>query len=645
MAVDTALARTNFLPIVIAGGIMPRDSMWAAADRILATARQLVDQKVAHYAAVRDSLVSIESPDPTLDRMFEWAKINLDRQRVCNSDLGCGLVAGFGKAGAGNFRPGFGWYFGGDAAINSFAMDAVGQFDLVREGLSFLARYQRKDGKIPHEISHAAGRLPWFTDYGYTFFHGDTTPFWILACAEYWRASGDRAFVDGLWDKLLLAYQWSKQTDTDGDGLMENPAAGAGAIEVGGLGDALHTDIYLAGVWVSALDGLRALAAERGETALVAELTALHTKAKASLEQRFWMEPSGRYAFALLQDGQGKTRLNDALTVWPATAMAFGQLDPERSRRMLGQVAGPDITTDWGVRTLDRRHRLYEPLHYNHGAVWPFVTGFAAWAHYQARRGWAGYDLIRNIARMGDDFARGVQPELLSAAFYDPLDTAMPDQFFSTSMLVSPLMRGLVGFRPEAARCRVTLAPQLPADWDRLTVRRLATGCGALDVAIRRDTDRLVVTFGRRPGPAVVVQLEPSLPLGATIVGVTVDGKQVPYRVDATPHDVSPSLEVPVTGAAEVEIRYRGGAELVPQQTRPMPGDPSRGLRLLDWRMEDGHYVATVEGTGAHQFKVRSAEALRVLEGGQLAERAGAFSTVQVVLSTAGERKRVVLAL
>ena len=645
MAIDTTLARTSFLPIVIAGGIISQDSVWAAADRILDNARQLVETKVAHHRAVADSLVSIESPDPGFDRAFEWAKVNLDRQRVCNPELGCGLVAGYGKAGPGNFRPGFGWYFGGDAAINSFAMDALGQYDLVREGLTFLGRYQRADGKIPHEISHSAARLPWWTDYPYTWYHGDTTPYWILAAVEYWRASADRGWIDPMWEKLVRAYRWSKQSDTDGDGLMENPTSGAGAIEVGGLGDALHTDIYLAGVWVAALAGLRELAVERGDQVLTTELTELHAKAKASLEQRFWMEGSQRYAFALLEDGAGKTRLNDALTVWPATAIAFGQLDPERSRRMLAQVAGNDVTTDWGVRTLDRRHRLFEPLHYNNGAVWPFVTGFAAWAHYQTRRGWAGYDLLRDVARMGDDFALGVQPELLSAAFYDPLDTAMPDQFFSTSMLVSPLLRGLVGFRAEASRCRMSLAPQLPADWDRLTVRRLRVGCGTVDAALVRAAGRLRLDL-RRDGTSrpLIAALEPSLPLGATIEAVTVDGRAVPFETVRTPHDVSPRFEVTLAESSRIEIQFRGGAELVPQQTRPQPGDASQGLRLVDWRQAGTAFVATVEGNGEQRFRVRSPMALRVLEGGRAVGRVGEILTVAVSLGRSAGSRRVVLA-
>ena len=45
--------------------------------------------------------------------------------------LGCGLVAGYGPAGPTGYRPGFGWYFGGDAAINSLAMSSTGLWSLA----------------------------------------------------------------------------------------------------------------------------------------------------------------------------------------------------------------------------------------------------------------------------------------------------------------------------------------------------------------------------------------------------------------------------------------------------------------------------------------------------------------------------------
>jgi hypothetical protein len=92
-----------------------------------------------------------------------------------------------------------------------------------------------------------------------------------------------------------------------------------------------------------------------------------------------------------------------------------------------------------------------------------------------------------------------------------------------------------------------------------------------------------------------------------------------------------------------VEIRYSGGAELVPQATRALPGDRSVGLRLIDWRMEQGQFVATVEGTGDQTFRVRTALAVRVLQGATLAGRAGEVVTIAVPLGAATERRRVIL--
>ena len=180
--------------------------------------------------------------------------MNLDESFVCNPDLGCGLVAGYGLSGGASDRPGFGWFFGGDAAINSFAMTGAGLTPLVRDGVfRFFAKYQRADGKITHEISQGAKRVDWFS-YPYAFYHGDTTPFWILALGEYWRQTADTALVRELWPNIQRAFQWSRKTESNGDGLMENPAAGAGALEVGDLQIGILSDIYLGGVWVAALD-------------------------------------------------------------------------------------------------------------------------------------------------------------------------------------------------------------------------------------------------------------------------------------------------------------------------------------------------------------------------------------------------------
>jgi hypothetical protein len=245
--VDTLRARHELVPIAVVGGTLPRDTVLAMYRRLLDRVPALYRERRAYDSTLLAETTVLETPDSLLNRALQWSKIDLDEATVCNPDLGCGLVAGWGPSGK-SARPGFGWFFGGDAAINSFAMDATGMWPAAAQGLRFFAKYQRQDGKIPHEVSQAAGRIPWFTAFPYAYYHADTTPFWMTAVWRYWKASGDRDLVRELWPAVKKAYAWCLTTETDGDGIMENTTGGLGAIEVGALGEDIHQDIYLASV-------------------------------------------------------------------------------------------------------------------------------------------------------------------------------------------------------------------------------------------------------------------------------------------------------------------------------------------------------------------------------------------------------------
>ncbi|HVQ30236.1 MAG TPA: GH116 family glycosyl hydrolase, partial [Vicinamibacteria bacterium] len=301
--VDPGRASREFVPIAIAAAKASREEVAATYRSLIARARALYEERRAHAERLLGSTTSLTSPDPRLDLALEWAKVNLDEQTVCNPDLGCGLVAGFGPSGE-SLRPGFGWFFGGDAAINSFAMSLVGQRAAVAEGLRFLAKYQRADGKIPHEISQSAARIPWFTDFPYAYYHADTTPFWLVALWRHWRSTGDTAFVREMWPAVAKAWAFCLSTDTDGDGLMENTAAGLGAIEVGAIGEDIHEDVYLAAVGAKAAGAVAEMARAQGESALALQADAIGTKGERTLEERYWIEPAGHHAFGLLRSGR-----------------------------------------------------------------------------------------------------------------------------------------------------------------------------------------------------------------------------------------------------------------------------------------------------------------------------------------------------
>jgi glycogen debranching enzyme len=618
--VDPARAAKEMVPIAIAAGTAPRDEVAASYRRLLARAAELYAERRRHADALREGPLRLATPDDRLNRAFEWAKVNLDEQMVCNPDLGCGLVAGWGPSGGGA-RPGFGWFFGGDAAINSLAMSATGQWGPVADGLRFLAKYQREDGKIPHEVSQSAGRIPWFKDYPYPYYHADTTPFWLLALWRYWRASGDTALLTELWPAAKRAWDWCLPNDTDGDGLIENTTAGLGAIEVGAIGEDIHQDIYLAAVWAHATTAMAEMAAARGEADLAAKARGLAAKARASLDARYWLESAGHHAFAVLRSG----KTSDTLTVWPATAAAFGLLEPTHARRTLAALSGHTLTADWGARMLTTESPLYDPTHYNMGAVWPFVTGFVALGHYRYGRPWAGYPLVDALAQMAFDWSRGRHPELLSGAYYRPLDTAVPQQFFATSMLVSPIAWGLLGWEPDAPTGHARLAPQVPPQWDRLKASGLRVGPSRLDVEIEQGPGRLRLRL-LPEGPALALDLVPPVPAGARDVKVWVDGAALPFAPGR-------GVSVRLSGAPRVvEVRWKGGLSVEPPLVALQPGQSDAGLRLVDFDTTSDGWRLRVEGRSGRAVAVRlHGEAPRAARGGDL-RREGAVTVVTVPL-------------
>lgn len=628
LPVDPERARREFVPIAIAAGEESRDSVFATYHRLLERARSLYEERRHTLTSFLDSTTALDTPDDLLDLAFEWAKINLAESLVCNPDLGCGLVAGFGPSGR-SARPGFGWFFGGDAGINSFAMDATGIWTEVAQGLEFLARYRRSDGKVPHEISQAAAKIPWFSEFPYTYYHADTTPYWIVALWRYFRATGDATLLGRLWPAVRDAFRWGLSRDTDGDGLIENGPGDLGAIEVGALGEGIHEDIYLAAVWIEALSAVRELAAHRGDDALADTAAAIRERALATLRERYWRPRERHHAFGILQSGH----TNDNLTVWPAVAAAFRLLDEDRALWTLRKLATDSIAADWGARMLSTGSPLYDPLHYNNGTVWPFVTGFAAWAQYAYGRPWAGFPLIDAVKQLTFDWARGRHPELLSGRYYRPLDTSVPQQFFATSMLITPIMLGMLGWEPDAPAARAALALDPPPSWPAMRVRRLRVGRTALDVSLVREPERISLAVART-GPPVTLDLTLFAPPGHRAVELTAS------RQGAIRETRRPTGGVAVTWSgvladpvATVTLAWRGGLAVEPPLLDLEPGQESRGIRIVDFRGERDEYRLLVEGERGTTYELALyGEAVRDVRGAQLAAREGARNRLAVTL-------------
>jgi len=123
--------------------------------------------------------------------------------------------------------------------------------------------------------------------------------------------------------------------------------------------------------------------------------------------------------------------------------------------------------TEWGMRIISnsgeiRRRRV--SLRF--GVA--LFTGWLAWESI-AITGAAAYD---NCARMrvGAGWVAWHVTEVLSGDYYQPLSTASPHQIWSAAMVISPVLRGMLGLQVDATTHTVVMSPHVPADWNHFSL-------------------------------------------------------------------------------------------------------------------------------------------------------------------------------
>jgi glycogen debranching enzyme len=619
--------KTSFVPVVIAGSVRGREDARATYTKLLDAARGLYEKNVEHYRRLAEETTSVTTPDARVNEALQWAKVGIDKGVVDNPLLGRGLVAGFRTAGESE-RPGFAWFFGRDSMWTALAIDSYGDFATTRDALDFLKKFQRADGKIPHEISQSASLIPWFTDYPYPWASADATPLYVIAHADYLRASGDTDFVRRNWDSIVKAYRFTKATDTDNNGLVENEKFGHGWVEGGALYPP-REEIYMQGLWVEALRGIEEMADALGEESLAEEARAAGERATKAIEETYWLGGRGFYAFATNtprdapreadpgpnRDARQKRmneldrlKLWDEDTVMPAVPLWFGVLEDGRAQDEIDHLGSGHVATDWGARIITDESRLYDPLSYHNGSVWPLFTGWASMGAYRYGRPHVGLQALMSNVLLWRQNALGYVTELLSGDFDAPFGRSSHHQVWSEAMTVTPLLRGLLGLEVEDSGKTVRFAPQLPADWNSVEVRRVAAGASTLDFSLTRGGGQMTIKIRREGGDArdaKTVELAPSFPLDATVRSVKADGRALPFHVEQVGERQFLVASVEARRESVVTITYDEGSDVYLAREPPAPGARSGSLRVLRSEAETGALRLLLEGLGGRPYTLR----------------------------------------
>ncbi|MGB9179327.1 MAG: GH116 family glycosyl hydrolase [Pyrinomonadaceae bacterium] len=626
--------RTSYIPIIIAGSVEGREKAKATYDHLLSSVQSLYEKNVAYYERLQNETTTIRTPDERFNTAFSWAKVGVDKGIATNPYLGTGLLAGFRTSGESE-RPGFAWYFGRDAMWTALAINSYGDFRSTRTALEFLKQFQRADGKIPHEISQSASLIPWFTDYEFPWASADATPLYVIAHADYWRMIGDTEFLKANWDSIQKAYRFSEATDTDGNGLIENTKFGHGWVEGGPLRPA-HEEIYMQGLWIEASRDMAELAQALNDSATVSRAREHTERTRAAMEQTYWLASRGFYAFSTRlpmteipeadpgpnraarqarMEELSKARLIDEDTVLPAVPLWWRTMQDDRAQAEIDHLGSGRMATDWGARIINGESKLYDPLSYHYGSVWPLFTGWTSMGAYRYGRPHVGYQALMANALLTYTNALGYVTELLSGDFNAPFGRSSHHQVWSEAMVITPAVRGMLGIEVGAGGKELRFAPQLPSNWDETEARGVAAGSARYDLKLVKTAGRLTITITQKDAAATSALsrgverfiVAPAFPLDARIRKVKIQGRETQFEMKSAGDVQRAEVKIEAPGpTVEIVFTYTEGTDiyLVPENLKPAA--QSTGLRILRSRADTDALHLLLEGLGGRAYTVRA---------------------------------------
>jgi GH15 family glucan-1,4-alpha-glucosidase len=610
--------------IVIAGSLEGRPSAEATYKKLTGGYVELLRSSAEYYRKYLRGTVNLELPDAQIQQAYDWSRISMVQGIVKNPFLGTGLVAGYRTSGESQ-RPGFAWFFGRDSFWTSLALNAAGDFNSTRIALEFISKYQREDGKMPHEIAQGASFVPWFKDFPYGYASADATPLYIIAMNDYVTESGDVAFVKEKWGSVWKAYQFLRST-YDEHGFPKNFGVGHGWVEGGPLLP-VSSEFYHSGLGVEALRALSNLAGLTDHAGDAPDLAQQFQTQMKKLNDTFWLGDKQRYAFALGTDG----KVVDEASVLATVPMWFGLTDQHNASAMISQLAAVDHETDWGMRIISARSPKFSGGGYHYGSVWPLFTGWASVGEYRYHRAQPAYDNLRANALLALDGSLGHVTEVLSGDYYQPLSTSSPHQIWSAAMVVSPLLRGMMGLSADAKSGTLTFSPHLPADWDAVGLDNLRVGENKIRLHLTKSADGIVLEPSRTAGAGdCFLEFEPAISLRATVQRVELNGKALSFHMDANEEDQHVRVRFPISSSRGV-LRITTSNDFAVTATAALPelAGVSTGIRVVSesWSGSRDQLTLNVSGLSGTQY------ALKVWNAGQISSVEGAKLQAKAVRS------------
>ncbi len=393
------------------------------------------------------------TPNAEINRGVLWAKANMQRVMLktplgwgftndpTDSNNSVGRDAAWFCAGADYFRP-------------NFAEECL---------MQFISR-QEKNGKIIEFYNMLDGKTE---DFGLNI--NDDTPLIVWSAWHHYQLTGDKAFLDKCYDKLVNAGRYIASQRND-DGLVWCTSQETGSKGIAGWRNVIE-GYRLSGAVTeinsesyAAFRSLAALARARGDSKTADEFASLAHDLRHAINRHLINPANGLYYLNIDVDGTPRSDITCDLVL----PVIFGVADRDTSVRILRRLSDRDFWTPGGMRTIPYDAINYDPEGASGclGGVWNGVTFWFAKAAAQIIPDFSQEALMNGF----ENYARNPQR-----------NNTVPGQFsewlhgetlVNQGMELSPwfppryvwaVIEGTLGFDISGERARVE--PNLPSDW------------------------------------------------------------------------------------------------------------------------------------------------------------------------------------
>ncbi|MGZ4292737.1 MAG: glycogen debranching protein [Solirubrobacteraceae bacterium] len=592
--------------IAVAGsdqGLSDARSQLAAA---LANPDAELNAKIASRGALAANTVVSLPGDRLLQNAITWGKQNLadltqtasnlqirwtDQGRQYPAPLG--TVANARWFGAG--YPDYPWIFSTDGEYTAFAAVALGQFETIEDHLRALRDISdilnHRSGIVVHEtvsdgsvyFGHDSQSVA--SDGTVTNdFNTDETVKFPSAVALVWRWTGDKRFLDSMYDFTKRnMHAIDQRYDVDHDGWPE----GSGNVERPGMGpEKLDNGVY----YMRGLYDLADMARAENDGATASWATHLADRLRGQFEQTWWDPSVSQYADSL--DNPGNTQVY--LKNW------IDQVPMEASLTTGTQVTPGVASRDHGVTALAARE---SPCFSGDrpGSLGLFHTACGGGAD-----GKSDFEIFSlttaiqavgegNYGRLGptqqqrytDANAETMFSEPATGGTPDEMPGAMPEIFPSSpngdpsagipanidrcwtcrSMVMQawgnygtvwPVVSQQLGVRPFLGQSALQVVPQVPGGQPSVAGSNIRLGHGSIDVFAARSGNRYTTKLTLNSLRLDSVEIGQTLPAGSRPVTVTLDGRAV-HRAQVRDTNRGVEVTVPVSGTGPHTLEVTAG--------------------------------------------------------------------------------------